>query len=124
MVDGALIARAPVTALATPGAEQAGAEPLPGPRGVESVVPVAVRLPRMHSAAAAGSACDDAADRAELHRSHGWSVATFMTLVTLDCTPFDIAMSVSEAGGVVYSPSVLRLRGQTRTVAQVRNTLG
>lgn len=34
-----------------------------------------------------------------------------MTLVTLECTHVDIAMSVSAAGGAVYSPQVLRLRG-------------
>ncbi len=34
-----------------------------------------------------------------------------MTLVTLDCTPFDIAMSVSGEGDPVYSPAVLRPRG-------------
>ena len=45
-VGGALVARAPVAVLATPGAEHAGAEPLPGPRAVEGVVPAAVGLPR------------------------------------------------------------------------------
>jgi hypothetical protein len=33
-----------------------------------------------------------------------------MTLVTLDCRPFDIAISVSGGGGAVYSPAVLLLR--------------
>jgi hypothetical protein len=33
-----------------------------------------------------------------------------LTLVTLECTPVDIAMSVSAKGGAVYSPSVLRPR--------------
>ena len=37
-----------------------------------------------------------------------------LTLVTLKCTPADIAMSVVEHGGLVYSPAVLRLRGQSR----------
>ncbi len=35
-----------------------------------------------------------------------------LTLVTLDCGPFDIASSVGEAGGAVFSPRVLGLRGQ------------
>jgi hypothetical protein len=34
-----------------------------------------------------------------------------MTLVTLRCTRFDIAMSVSATSGAVYSPAVLRLPG-------------
>ena len=37
-----------------------------------------------------------------------------MTLVTLDCRPFDIATSVGEAAAAVYSPAVLRLQGQAR----------
>ena len=41
-------------------------------------------------------------------------VAPHLTLVTLDCRAFDIAMSVSEAAAPVYSPAVLRLRGQAR----------
>ena len=36
-------------------------------------------------------------------------MAARLTLVTLECTPVDIAMSVSEAGDAVYSPVVLRL---------------
>lgn len=43
-VGAALVARGPVAALATPGAEHAGAESLPGPRAVEGVVPAAVGL--------------------------------------------------------------------------------
>lgn len=35
-----------------------------------------------------------------------------MTLVTLDCGPFDIATSVSDAGAAVYSLAVLRLGDQ------------
>jgi hypothetical protein len=41
-------------------------------------------------------------------------VAAPVTLVTLDCRPFDIATSVSEADAAVYSPTVLRLRAQSR----------
>ena len=40
----ALVARAPVPVLATPGPEHAGAEALPGPRAVQGVVAAAVRL--------------------------------------------------------------------------------
>jgi hypothetical protein len=41
-------------------------------------------------------------------------VVARLTLVTLDCRPFDIAMSVSETDAAVYSPAVLRLRDQAR----------
>ena len=44
-VGGALVARAPVAVLATPGAEHAGAETLPGTRAVQGVVAAAVGLP-------------------------------------------------------------------------------
>jgi hypothetical protein len=40
-------------------------------------------------------------------------VAARLTLVTVDCRPFDIAMSVSEVDAAVYSPAVLRLRSQS-----------
>jgi len=33
-----------------------------------------------------------------------------LALVTLECTPVDIAMSVIEGGEAVYSPAVLRLQ--------------
>ena len=66
-VGGALVARAPVAVLATPGAEHAGAEPLPGPRAVQGVVPAAVGLAGVLGAAATRAAGDDAADRAQLH---------------------------------------------------------
>jgi hypothetical protein len=39
-------------------------------------------------------------------------VAARLTLVTLDCTPFDIETRVSETDAAVYSPAVLRLKGQ------------
>jgi hypothetical protein len=35
-----------------------------------------------------------------------------LRLVTLDCTPVDIATSVSDDGGGVYSLAVLRLPGE------------
>jgi hypothetical protein len=66
-VGGSAVARAPVATLATPSAEHAGAEPLPGPRAVEGVVPAAVGLPGVLGAAAARAAGDDTTDRAQLH---------------------------------------------------------
>ena len=95
MVDGqvgggvgvALVARAPVTVLATPGAEHAGAEALPGSRAVQGVVPAAVGLPGVLGAAATRAAGDDTTDRAQLHP---WMV-----------------YGVDDE---VYSPAVLRLR--------------
>jgi len=46
-----LVAGTPVAVLATPGAEHAGAEPLPGTRAVQRVVPAAVRRSGVVSAA-------------------------------------------------------------------------
>ena len=40
-------------------------------------------------------------------------MAARLTLVTLDRRPFDITTSVSETDAAVYSPAVLRLRGQS-----------
>jgi hypothetical protein len=60
---------------------------------------------------------DNTTDRAELHgsaRSGADTVAARLTLVTLDCTPVDMETSVSETDAAVYSPTVLRLRGQPR----------
>ena len=93
MIDGqvggavgwALVARAPVAVLATPGAEHTGAESLPGPRAVEGVVPAAVGLPGMLGAATTRAAGDDTADRAQLHPG-----------------------IVDGLAGAVYSPAVLR----------------
>jgi hypothetical protein len=73
----------------------------------------------MLGAATAGSAGDHAAHGAELHGARRRSAqvgagvaASSLTLVTLDCRPFDIMKSVAEAVAAVYSPTVLRLRGQ------------
>ena len=88
-VGGALVARAPVPMLATPGAEHAGAESLPCPRAVEDVVPAAVGLAGVRRAATASAAGDDTTDRAQLHRR-----------------------IVDGQAGVVYSPAVLRLRDE------------
>jgi hypothetical protein len=88
-VGWTLVARAPIAVLATPGAEHAGAESLPGPRAVQGVVPAAVGLPSVVSAAATRAAGDDTTDRAELH-----------------------PRIVGGRGGAVYSLVVLRLRDQ------------
>jgi len=109
-VARAAVAWAPVAVLATPGAEHAGAEPLPGPRAVQGVVSAAVGLPQVLGAAATGAARQDAADRAQLHRVSRPVGVPCLTLVTLECTPVDIAMSVGEQGVAVYSPLVLRPR--------------
>ena len=95
MVDGqvggrvgvALVPRAPVAALATPGPEDSSAQELPGARAVQGVVPAAVGLAGVVGAATTRAAGDDTADRAQLHPRivGGW-------------------------GGAVYSPAVLRLR--------------
>jgi len=100
--------------LAAPGAQHPGAEALPGARAVQGVVPAAVGLAGVFRAAATGPARDDTADRAELHSSGRFSVASRLTLVTLDCTPFDIATSLSGGGIAVYPPAVLHLQDQSR----------
>jgi hypothetical protein len=64
------------------------------------------------TAAATRAAGDDAAHRAELHRWPCQGAGTFWTLVTLECTLVDIAISVIGEGGGVYWPRVLRLRSQ------------
>jgi hypothetical protein len=74
----------------------------------------------MLAAASSRSARDDTADRAELHqarrlpaqRSTNAAAVPRLTLVTLDCTLFDITKSVAEVVAGVYSPVVLHLRGQ------------
>jgi hypothetical protein len=86
-VGGAPVARAPVAVLATPGAEHAGAESLPGPRAVQGVVPAAVGLAGVLGATTTRAAGDDATDRAQLH-----------------------TRIVGRRSGAVYSPAVLRPR--------------
>ena len=112
-VGGALVTRAPVPMLTTPGAEHAGAETLPGPLAVQGVVAAAVGLPSVVGAAATRAAGDDTADGAQLHRSArsgADTVGARLTLVTLDCRPFDITTSVGRVNAAVYSPAVLRLK--------------
>jgi hypothetical protein len=99
-------ARTPRTAFRT-GRGQAGARcrrcgsrghPLPGPRAVRATT------------RAAGH---DAGRRARLHRLCRARAVSGLTLVTLDSTPFDIAMSVDEANRSVYPSRVLPLWDQT-----------
>jgi hypothetical protein len=91
-VGGALVTRAPVALLATPGAENPGAEALPGSSAVQGVVPAAVGLPRVVGAAATRAAGDDTTDRAQLH-----------------------PRIVDRVAGAVYPPPVLRLRDKGRS---------
>jgi hypothetical protein len=99
-----VVARAPVAMLATPGAEQAGTESLPGPRAVEGVVPAAVGLTSVLGATATRAAGDDTTDRAQLH-----------------------PQIVGRVAGAVYSPAVLRLRDHQlralllKTLPRLRN---
>jgi len=111
-MGGTLVAGAPVAVLTTPGAEHAGAEPLPGPGAVQGVVPAAVGLASVLGAAATNAAGDDTTDRAQLHgsgRSGAGGVGARLTPVTLDCGSFDIETSVREVDAEVYSPAVLHL---------------
>ncbi len=112
VVRGTEVARAPVPVQATPGAEHSGAEALPCPRAVKGVVAAARGLSSVRGAATALATRDNTADRAELHSTRPMSAMARLTLVTLDCEPFDIATSEIETGTEVYSPAVLRLRGQ------------
>jgi hypothetical protein len=114
-VGGTQVARTPVAALTTPRAENAGAEPLPGPRAVQRVVAASVGLPGVERAATTSAARQDAADRADLHSTRGLRGMRLLTLVTLEYTPVDIAMSVIRGGVWVYSPPVLRLRAHSST---------
>jgi hypothetical protein len=98
-VGGTEVARAPVTVLATPGAQHAGAEPLPGSRALQRVVPAPVGLPGVLGAATTSAAGDDTADRAQLH-----------------------PRIVDGRGGAVYSPAVLGLRDQAALADQIAST--
>ena len=95
--------------LAAPGAEHPRAQLLPLASAVQGVVAAAVGLASVLGAAATRAAGDDTTDRAQLHGSARFgagTVATRLTLVTLDCTRVDIVMSVIEWDGAVYSPPV------------------
>ena len=105
-----LVARAPVAVLATPGAQDAGAESLPGPRAVQG------RCAGCGWTAERGRCSGYRAGSSQRRRRCRASSlepsvrGTILTLVTLDFTPFDIAMSVSYGVYAVYSPAVLCLR--------------
>jgi hypothetical protein len=98
-MGGTVIAGTPIAVLATPGAEHAGAEALPGPRAVEPVVPAAVRLAGVLGAATTSAARGDTADRAQLH-----------------------ARIVGRVGGLVDTLRVLRPRDEA--LAPARSTAG
>ena len=100
-VGGTPVARAPVAALATPGAEHALAEAPPGPRAVLGVVSAAIGLPGVLGAATTRTAGDDTTDRAQLH-----------------------PRIVGGDAGAVYSPAVLGVRGQARSESETRVELG
>jgi len=108
----ALIAGTPVPVLTTPSAEDACAEPLPGPRAVQRVVAAAIGRSRVDSAATTRTAGRDATHRAELDSSRGPTAAPQATLVTRECTPVNIVVSVIGEGDAVYSPAVLALRAR------------
>ena len=91
-VGRTLVARAPVAVLAAPSAEHAGAEPLPGPRAVQGVVPAAVGRAGVLGAATTSAAGDDTADRAQLH-----------------------PRIVGAMAGAVYSPGVLGVRDRVKS---------
>ena len=106
------IARAYVAELA----DVAGDHPLgqadPSRVRMDVMVGTDARQPRVLAAASIRSARDDATDGAELHPGLVGHSEARLTLVTLNCRAFDIATSVSEVVAAVYSPTVLRLRGQ------------
>ena len=98
--------------LATPGAQDAGAETLPGPGAVQGVVAAAVGCSGVDRAATTRAAGHNSADRAQLHCSRRPSAVPRLTVVTLEYTPADIVMSVEREGAAVYSPRVLSPRHQ------------
>jgi hypothetical protein len=112
------IARADVAVLADVAGDHPLGQASPSRVRMDVMVGTDARQAWMLAAASSRSARDDPADRAELHGPARASskvplVAARLTLVTLDCGPFDIATSVDEVDAAVYSPTVLRLRGQS-----------
>jgi len=112
LMSVAPVARAPVAVLAAMPRDHPRAKTLPCPGVVEGVVPAAVRQSSVHGAAATRSACDDTADRAELHGparlSRKVHVLTLVTLVTLDCSPSTSASVPSRPEAEVSrGPSIL-----------------
>jgi hypothetical protein len=80
-------------------ADVAGDHPLgqagPSRVRVDVMVGTNARQPRVLAAPTLWSACDNAADRAQLHRRRAGNLVAGLTLVTLDCRPFDITRIVS-----------------------------
>jgi len=126
------IARAHVAVLADVARDHPPRQASPSCIRVDVMVGTDARQARVLAAASSRSAGDDTADRAELHqarrrpaqRSTNAAAAPRLTLVTLDCTPFDIATSVSETDAAVYSPAVLRLRDQSLVMFENIGVIG
>ena len=126
------IARAHVAVLADVARDHPLGQASPSCIRMDVVVGTDARAARMLAAASSRSARDHTADRAELHqarrrpapRSTNGAAAPRLTLVTLDCTPFDIATSVSETDAAVYSPAVLRLRDQSLVMFENIGVIG
>jgi hypothetical protein len=106
------IARAHPAVLPNVARDHASTEARPAWIRVDRMVGADARQAWVLAASTPWSARDDAADRAELHPRPAVDLAARLTLVTLECTPVDIAMSVIGEAGGVYSPRVLRLWGQ------------
>jgi hypothetical protein len=106
------IARAHVAVLADVARDHPLGQAGPSRIRVDVMVGTDARQAWMLTAASSRSARDDTTDRAEPHRWPCQGAVTFWTLVTLECTPVDIATSVIGEGGGVYSPRVLGLRSQ------------
>ncbi len=122
-MGGAAVARTPVAVLTAPSAEHTGAEPLPGTRAVQGVVSAAVGLACVGGAATAGATRQHAADSAQPHPPHRRR-ASRLTLVTLECTPVDIAMSVGGSGGVLFASGATPREPMTTSVDASSQRLG
>jgi len=114
------IARADVAVLADVARDHPPRQPGPSWIRVDVMVGTDARQARMLGAATAGAAGDHTADRAQLHwarrrpaqRSTNAAAVPRLTLVTLPCRPLVITIIVSRGPAAVYSPAVLRPRGQ------------
>jgi hypothetical protein len=107
------VARALVAVLADVAADHPLRQASPSRVRMDVVVGTDTRQRRVLAAPTPGAAGDHTADRAELHPRPAGDLAARPTLVTLDCTPVDIAMSVIGEGGGVYSPAVLHLQASS-----------
>jgi hypothetical protein len=106
------IARADVAVLADVAGDHPPGQASPSCIRMDVMVGTDARQARMLAAASSRSAGDDTTDGAEFHPSSAGDLATRLTLVTLDCRPFDITRIVSRGRADVYSPAVLRPRDQ------------